>query len=379
MLLSVAAAAFSATGKSWALPDAPKAPRCVKSGAGLHASWDAVPGADNYELQVSRVGERQAFQVVTTKRTRASVPGVLKDTSYELSLRAHAENAPSLASGTWGPVGASSVCTTTEAASTATAVGPSAVAETFWIQAVRESEYTYGVDYLANHNSGDAAGDASFLTSTSFSPDKPNFLNVTFRNSTYSQYCVEILKVDLPGTLNFNSSFADYLSCDDNMNPPDPECSCDNWIDRQIAGQNTSKYCFPKNHSETCGPHGSHASCVCNCTDVSMAQSVVYTGMMPVKPSGPQTGVWYSHPKDGECGEDEPVGTIRQDGSVCTWRRALEARVVRGGGLLANGWNNTRTCEDDRAVPPAQLLQNGEAMTRAFANVPLSARVCGQP
>merc|ERR1712039_705178 len=162
-----------------------------------------------------------------------------------------------------------------------------------------------------------------------------------------------------------NSSFADYMGCDDNHNATAPTCGCDNAIDRELSkADDQMKYCHTSTGSQ-CG--SSTKDCKCTCTDASSAASAKYTGMMPVYYRSPQKlGYWYSHPQATECKEAEVVGQKRADGSQCTWKRFGEARVLRGADVLQNGWNASTSSWSHHSADAAQAHQNAQVFRSVF-------------
>jgi len=360
LLLTAASAAFMSSGKPVCLP-----------GKGLTVGWDAVPGADYYELQLVNATSGQAYAVYSTGGLNFTVGAALAGVTYTVQVRAHDASAVSLGPGTWGLPGDQVECTAGDAVPYPAHSNDD---KTFWLEVARESEFTYSVDYLANHNSGDFIGDADWLSGQSLNPDRMQFVNITFRKAWMVRYCVQVLRVEIPDTEYGNSSFSDYSSCNDNHDPKAPTCSCSNWIDRTIAKQDTDKYCS-KSDGTPCGGHNWSHDCTCNCTDAAMRYTDMYTGYMPVynRESGERLGSWYAHPAAGECGEHDTVGKPRAaDGKVCTWKRDPEARIVTGQTLLDFGWHSTQ-------VPTGTLLQQDTAIWRsAYGAAPLSeVRGCG--
>jgi len=198
------------------------------------------------------------------------------------------------------------------------------------------------------------------------------FLNVTFRKAVFTLYCIEVLETHVPDTITTDgdSRFADYLSCNNNHDHADPRCSCDSYMDRYLSKTvDQAMYC--KRHDGTpCegNPFEEERKygCKCECPGKSLEYSANFTGMMPVYHGSPKLlGYWYSHPNRTECGEHESVGQIRKDGSVCTWKRMGESRVLRGGDALENGWNVTPGTHYHK-VDPAQVEQNTNLMRRLF-------------
>lgn len=362
------------------LPKGPAIRHCMPAvDGGLSVSWEASPGADYYEVQLASEKDGQPFAVYATGREGALLRDLLPGTTYWFRVRAHATGSPSLGPGSWGPTGTSLACTTPETFAASPARSPvKAAGETFELEVLRESEYTYDVDYLMNHNSGSVLGDAAFLTFTGRDPKKPNFFNVTFSNATLTLFCVDVLKVRVPDTTTTggDDAYADYASCNDNNNPYAPLCECDNWIDRVIAEQDPNKDCHTES-GQPCSAESWHQNCTCACTEKSLQQSATFVGMMPVRLHSPiQLGSWYSHPAATECREEEQVGAHRADGSRCTWKRRPMARVVRGWQVLHHGWNTTIT-PFLAPINPLQVLENAASIRSAFAAAPLATWHCG--
>ncbi|CAK0808932.1 unnamed protein product [Prorocentrum cordatum] len=240
------------------------------------------------------------------------------------------------------------------------------------LEVMRESEFTYDVDYLMNHNSGSLLGDVSLLTFSTYQ----GWLNVTMQNATYTLFCVDIVSTRIPDTITTggNDSFADYASCNDNENATDPQCECDNSIDRWVGGLNVDKYCRQTDGS-ACHSFRDR-DCHCNCTTSSLQYSATYTGMMPVVFGGQQVlGAWYSHPKATECAEHEELRERRSDGTVCTWKRRPAARVMRGWQVLEAGWN--ASSGPMRSVDPEQVAQNAAVVRKVLASQPMFPWQCG--
>jgi len=361
VLFAAASAAFMPSGKPVCLP-----------GKGLTVGWDRVLGADYYELQLVNVTSGEVYAVVSTGGLNATVGSALPGVSYAVQVRAHDASAVSLGPGTWGPPGEQVECTAGDAVPYPAHANDD---KTFWLEVLRESEFTYSVDYLANHNSGDFFGDANWLSEDSLDPDRVSFVNISFRKGWMVRYCVQVLRVDIPDTEYGNSSFSDYTSCNDNGDPKAPTCSCGNWIDRTIGLQDVDKYCSRPSNGTPCGNKDWEKDCTCNCTDAAMRYSDTYTGSLPVhnRETGERTGSWYAHPAAGECGEHDTVGKPRAaDGVVCTWKRDPEARIITGQTLFDFGWKGS-------VHPTSTILQQDTALWRsAYAAALLSApRGCG--
>mmetsp|Transcript_76614 Transcript_76614/g.135172 ORF Transcript_76614/g.135172 Transcript_76614/m.135172 type:complete len:389 (+) Transcript_76614:100-1266(+) len=340
----------------------------------LLVKWGAAPSSDYYELGIATSENGQAGLLYSTARLHAELTALMPGTTYWLNMRAHKSGMPSLGPGTWGALGPSVECSTGAAHLSSKAHADThANAESessFFLEVLRESEFTSDVDYLMNHDSGDVLGDVTILTATSSSA--PWLSGDNFTNSTLTLYCVEVLKVEVPDTVTTegDDKFADYLSCNNNGNATDPQCECDNIIDRYLSPTTPiSPYCKMQS-GEECQLPAAMDSCKCTCTASSLSHSKTYVGMMPVYFRQAQPlGRWFSHPKETECTEFEKVGATRADGSQCTWKRRADMRVFRGWEIEANGWNKT---EDNRSkdmhVDVAQVHQNLGVFRQTMAN-----------
>jgi hypothetical protein len=340
-------------------------------------TWNAPTdiSADLYELQLAVSEDANVSAVLTTEKTTAMLDFLVAGTSYWIKVRAHVAGSPSKGPGTWQLPGPAVECKTGD--SYAPRVGAVSSEGTFLLEVLRQSEYTYDVDYLGNHNSGDIGGDTAFVVHSSSNPDQKGFLNTTFRKSTFTLYCVEVLAVHVPNTVTTDGvdKFADYLSCDDNHNATNPLCACDNAIDRSFSKKEEQmKYCRTESGEECT----SFRDCHCNCTRASLDASAKYTGMMPYYDSQPElVGHWYSHPVATECKEDEPVGHKRADGTQCTWKGYSEARVVQGADVLAAGWNTTSSHGwPSPPLDPALVKQNVEVFRKVFDSKPYQQWSC---
>mmetsp|Transcript_87224 Transcript_87224/g.157107 ORF Transcript_87224/g.157107 Transcript_87224/m.157107 type:complete len:410 (-) Transcript_87224:230-1459(-) len=361
----------------------------------LEVQWANVPGSDYYELQLlTNASSPEAYAIVSTGAARAVVQDVLPGRSYWVRLRAHKANSPSYGPGTWGPVGPVAECRSGLAALAGAfdqsfqepSTKPQAP-QTFWLEVFRESEYTYDIDYLSNHNSGNLLGDVAIITVTGYSNTShpaPFFKN--FTKATFTMYCVEVLSVKIPNTITTGGDdrFADYQSCnsDDPNDPSAPKCDCDSWIDRYFAKQDPDPYCHLQ-HGGPCSMEtflNTSNGCTCTCSKESLGWSAQHTGMMPAFfGSSVQLGNWYSHPKAGECAEHESVGKVREDGSQCTWKRRADARTFRGVDLMQAGWNSSNAGDEPRqsSADPSQFYQNAEVVRKVVASSPLQPWSCG--
>jgi len=363
---------------SVAVAEAVSVSQCQWSEGKLQVYWAApAEGADYYEVQVANEAGGSVFAIYSTAQTHAVIDFLTAGASFWLKVRAHRVGMPSLGPGTWLEPGDEVECQT--GSDVAERAGATESYETRILEVMRQSEYTYDVDYLMNHDSGDLVGDTTFIDFSSKDPDQPSFLNVTFRKSVFTLYCIEILDVFVRDTITTdgNPRFADYLSCNDNNNATDPQCQCDNFIDRSFSkAEDQTKYCHTSSGNPCAGPF-SH-NCTCKCTSASLEASAKYVGMMPVYFNQPELlGHWYSTPKATECLENETVGTLRTKGTKCTWKRYPEARVVRGGDALDFGWN-TSTAGSFK-IDVAQVRQNAGILRKLFDSQPYQKWTCESP
>jgi hypothetical protein len=90
--------------------------------------------------------------------------------------------------------------------------------------------------------------------------------------------------------------------------------------------------------------------------------------MMPVNFGGTKTiGHWYSHPKATECIEHEAVGSIRKDGTMCTWKRQPLARVLRGWQVEKEGFKIPHM--DPLAANSSEILEAIDHNVKVFRKV----------
>jgi len=346
---------------------------CQWNQGAMNISWAPQPSSDYYEVQLAVNATAEPFVVHSTAGASVVVDSLLPSKKYYVSLRTHAASTPSLGPGTWGQPAGRVVCES--GADVVPQRRKSARADTKLLEVMRESEFTYDVDYLMNHNSGTIEADAAFASMGASHPDRPSPFNITFYNATFTLYCVEMLKVDVPDTFSTggNSSYSDYMSCNDNHNATDPQCICDNWIDRVIS--KTDADACHDSKGKKCSFFTKMGDCTCSCSQESLNNSNKYIGMMPVYfdiESDDYYGQWFSHPKPTECDDDEEVGAARADGSVCTWKRHKEARIVKGYQVLQNGFNTSA----GKTITPALAKQNADAFRKTFAQAPVQPWGC---
>eukprot|EP00940_MAST-03C_sp_MAST-3C-sp2_P001530 g1530.t1 len=280
------------------------------------------------------------FHVVRTNRIDgiAILPSTLSNYSYYATVRPHIRGRQFYTSGNWGRVGRGEKCRASSKQSRNVDLsGHFWKDESLYLSLIRQSEFTDEVDYLANHDSGDTLGDAAFLTVSAAASANDSLINVSFVNSTFTKYCVEILpaRLDFPTRSGNGSYFADYLSCNfHSPTPSTPKCECQCWADRCIAADATESTCHKEgNPSIKCDWDDTGYNCTCPCSTQGLRASNTYVGWMPVYMSddGSRSGSWFSHPAPTECLFGETVGMMRSDGTMCTWSIIEnETRTIRG-------------------------------------------------
>ena len=337
---------------------------------------------DAYEVRLS-TSSLYSNQWITSTRVRTSpaiFDTVRPNVSYVASFRGHEKNGTSYAVGNWGPVRMIGdvfvervVNSEVVEESRSKTIG---IDDVFRIEVIRQSEFTEEeIDYLANHDSGDAFGDAAFLTVTSGDAANQSLINVSFYNSTFARYCVEIQRPRLSfATRSGNQSyFADYVSCNFGLapTPTNPTCVCQCWADRNIANDPEQDACH-RNGTSTNVPCSwdDLYDCTCPCGERGTNASERFTGYMPVYMSdeGIRQGSWYSHPASTECLFDSTIG----DESGCTWKIVNDVRIVRGWDLLRHGF----VIPDKNTNISKAIELNAEAIIHAFDAMPLTPFAC---
>lgn len=235
-------------------------------------------------------------------------------------------------------------------------------------------------DLLHNHNAGDLLADVSFITAMSDPKSRPNPFVRSFDIVTITKYCVS--RAPTP--------FAGYTSCN-GVNPETTRCACNNYIDRCIGRIDEGPAGFGSAACDMGGcKNDTSGMPLCSCTASSMSASQKVIGMLPVfhpfpkelQKQGPLEplrsctvppkeessflGHWYSFPADAECPSD------RSPSDECSWSRRSWQHFVRGGELLALGFNTSAATQD-----VAQLHQNAAVITMAFDRIPRTERCCG--
>jgi hypothetical protein len=133
----------------------------------------------------------------------ALVSGLAPGTSYTLRWRARAAAAANPGFG-WGNWSAPFVCRTTATAGAAPTrlraggaarAGHAAAAAARAVRMYRVSEFSLDVDFLSNHSSGDAAGEAALLSAFVKRPGSPGQLHV-------NRSCLDALSAACPSGLH---------------------------------------------------------------------------------------------------------------------------------------------------------------------------------
>jgi len=352
---------------------------CVanENGVSVDVRSENEEDVDAYEISIATY---PLANTIAAKRVRKVLPSTvvqfssaLENQTYSFSVRSHKKSSNFYSPGNWIEDNTTLECLNNNGLFTE--YNKPRINSYPRMIVVRESEFTNEIDYLANHDSGDFVGDASFLTVTATNQSNQSIVNVSFVNSTFTQYCVEYIPASLSFfTRNGNQSFfADYVSCNFQMpiTPSTPYCICQCWADRSIAG-NGSEACTRKDNStKPCEWKDTGRSCTCPCTSQGMIASKRYIGMMPVfmSDSSLVEGSWYSHPNETECLFEERLG----DDSGCTWKIVgSDVRVVRGKDLLRSGFQVNYEYKDEHEV----IMKNAAAMRLAFESVPLKPFIC---
>mmetsp|Transcript_9588 Transcript_9588/g.21966 ORF Transcript_9588/g.21966 Transcript_9588/m.21966 type:complete len:430 (-) Transcript_9588:39-1328(-) len=356
-------------------------------GSSMVVEWLApAGGADMVEVQVAAEQRGPAVVIMTSSTLRVQFDMLLPNVTYWVRARAHAKDHVGYGPGHWGPTGPELAFRLYSTASQEDVQGRSRSSEdTFFIEVVRESEYTTDVDYLVNHNSGDALGVVALLSTVPVT----NFSNFSMENTTVTVYCVEVLNTSIPDTVTTagNDRFSDYVSCNYDadqrkVDPGAPSCHCENFVDRLIGGQKLDGICFDAETGGACNLLKSFfnlSSCACRCSASSRNSSAQYTGMQPIMWGAEEPyGRWYSHPAAGECHDWQEVGDRGSTtGEKCTWKRHSEARLLRKKDLLRYGWNSTVPSKANRMrMNPLVVRQNEAAFWRTFSKLPLRPWSC---
>merc|ERR1712107_545653 len=121
---------------------------------------------------------------------------------------------------------------------------------TFALEVFRFSELPNPkhVDYLGNHDTSDVLAGAHWMTRLA-NDEEVDFAGVTFNETTWTLYCLEVLEVNLQHNARWKkvNKFADYLSCNYNA---DAKCFCPPREDLQSSqkscrgGGNPNSTCY---------------------------------------------------------------------------------------------------------------------------------------
>mmetsp|Transcript_10007 Transcript_10007/g.16102 ORF Transcript_10007/g.16102 Transcript_10007/m.16102 type:complete len:534 (-) Transcript_10007:151-1752(-) len=241
-------------------------------------------------------------------------------------------------------------------------------------------------DFLENHASADAEGEAGFMAVCQ--PDSCKFYNMSV--SPFVRYCVEIQNVRIENTNTTNGSYAfsDYNSCIQAGLDNPATCDCDNLIDRVFAHESEGllkRFCpgyeDPKQRFYAC-----------KCSSASLNISATYTGMMPVPlpiagslffqdippysmghyPPSTPFGHWYHSPAATSCRYNQHIG----GGDGCNWKRVPTAHIAYGSDLVSHGFNRTSIPTSD-FPSDAMVRQNAKAIRDSFRAVMTTQRCCG--
>eukprot|EP00040_Diaphanoeca_grandis_P041862 m.263656 g.263656 ORF g.263656 m.263656 type:complete len:440 (+) comp51514_c0_seq1:109-1428(+) len=386
----------------------------------LDLSWNATVApmptpypADAYEIGIARSPDSHPMAVQLAGGTNASLgmDTVLPDTTYYISARAHAAwafvSGRAFGVSTFGHVGPISTCSipsledkkqeaTPQQSDQAAHSSASAVdaAEQFTFEVWRLSEFTTNVDYLGNHDSADRAGSSLLLTVLAQYvalvgelPLHDSWLGSSSSDAVITTYCVDALKPPVPGNVTTRGSvnFADYLSCNNQADKSLPNCTCAVAADRQWGRVALKPSCHLGPTKLPCPTSG--ANCECDCSDRGSSLSAQYTGMIPVFAADDEDstpiGKWYSHPLRAECSGKQPLGSQKQDGTICTWKLRPHARVMRGWQLYSAGLNSTNmNCNPTAGIgancsPNATLVrENAAVMESVLSSAPLQPWSC---
>lgn len=377
----------------------------------LLLSWSPTAGApplteqaDVYEVQLAPSPFAQASAVYTTVDTNVSLglDLLLPKTTYFVSARSHAgwafRTGHQMGVDSWGKSGAVVACTTGARlvegdAQKGTHIDAVKEAKTFTFESWRISEFSTNVDYLLNHDGADAGGSMLLVTGLSQyefyageSSLYDSWLGASTSEMVISRYCIDAIKPDTPGTVTTRGdpNFADYVSCNNQVDKSSSNCSCAVFEDRQWGRLSLEPACHIGSTKLPC-PVNPGNECSCTCTTKATEVSSLYTGMINVFGGGDNTpvGKWYSHPEGGACRAGEPLGYVRPDGSRCTWRVRPMVRVVRGWQLYAAGLNATGLrCDPSEGVGSScaplveQIHQNQGISESVMARAPFQPWQC---
>ena len=407
------------------LPRGPK-PACKwdANSASLAVSWEVAVGpeplpypADVYEIQISAspFARASAISTVGGLEARLGLDLLLPNTTYYLSMRAHAGWAFAtghfMGSDTWGKLGPQTACTTgTEGQRSSVTSAPAPASdgggdgggsESFTFETWRLSEYAAGeVDYLLNHDGADAAGSALLFTALAQYEYRMGDLSLqtswtggSTAELVLTTYCIEALRPEVPGndTTRGDPRFADYQSCNNQADKTSATCSCAVATDRLWGRLPLSPPACEVPVIKTPCPSDGSSGCTCTCTPQQLKSSAEFTGMVDVFARDDETdhaiGKWYSHPAGAACASGEKLGAVRPDGSRCTWKQSQSARTMRGWQLYAAGLNASGLAVDKLAgclsnapscsPAAAQIRENVGVMKSVLDSAPLAPWKCG--
>ena len=406
----------------------------------LTITFAAAPSADAYHVAFGAAGTDVALPsgAYTTGNASATVGGLKPATSYWFKVRAHkgTDVGTDHEWGAWGAVFAN--CSTAAAGPAPAPQQLSAVATT---RVYRVSE-AFGQDpsnrwipsdFLRNHNSADAAGQATFLT---YAELALMAADQQLNSTTITEYCVETA-----------APMGEYLSCPPGgsrhrgrqLQPGAAECFCAHDIDRFIQHKDLcswhgescgstdprrgscgemwsnleairtlqGKPCIACDGKTTCKAAAVKAAPLCDgcsaqeceqrwaaawCQALGVAPpltcgtgggdfycscnaSVVAAAKQTVGVANvsypPGLGRWFSTAYEGDCGNRAPTAGA----GGCGWRRQPRARVVYGFQLVERGFRRPTGADviGQNVVPLAVLRSNVAAFVAVFADHPLAS------
>lgn len=280
---------------------------------------------------------------------KTMIPNLRPNVDYVIKARSHNKKGSEGYPKAWSKLTDSeAICQTSPpGVKPSTPISINSNSETHWIEVFRHrgkswTNETFNEtrlpDYLSNHNTGDLMG--SFFGGTFYDVDK---------FSPWTRYCVELLSVELPNITSVTypmggnpvtSPFANYQSC------AAGNCYCIFTGDRTVLSQ-------PLDQVKNMCPGATSSGSPCHCPEMSMSQSLIYTGKgaialpsmggWPVASNYPgpihlpPDAAWFSHPEKGKCAIGSKFGE-----NGCTWQRSPAAYSLSHGYLTSLGvFNNS--------------------------------------
>merc|ERR1711871_1761270 len=184
-------------------------------------------------------------------------------------------------------------------------------------------------DYISNHDSSSRGAAAAWM-SWEMNKNWVNWAQVSFDDSVWTVYCVELLLMDFSEKGQYpmrneeplNGRFADYASCNGEF---DGECHCNDQGDRGGSMPNGASDCVNGDRRRRFKPNKEDC-----CSDEAWNYSMHYVSAMNLYSGDAVTGQFFSTPMKTECPEGMKPGDIMKDGTQCTWQRQPAARVFKG-------------------------------------------------